>query len=74
MLTVVEGQTIGKMVFGLRVIGRNGGLVSIGASFVSVLHTMISLGLFGVGVLWMFINKKGCTWYDRLSDNRVVPT
>ena len=70
--TVVGGQTIGKMIFRLRVVDRNGGLVSLGAALVSLSYTMISLGLFGFGVLWMFMDTECCTWHDRISGTRVV--
>ena len=70
--TVVGGQTIGKMIFRLRVVDRNGGLVSLEASLVRLFYTMISLGLFEVGVLWMFIDAECCAWQDRLSGTRVV--
>ena len=69
---VVGGQTIGKMIFRLRVVDRNGGPVLFGASLVRLFYTMISLGLFGFGVLWMFMDAECCAWHDRLSGTRVV--
>ena len=60
------------MIFRLRVVDRNGGLVSLEASLVRLFYTMISLGLFEVGVLWMFIDAECCAWQDRLSGTRVV--
>ena len=69
---VVGAQTIGKMIFRLQVVGRNGGLVSLEASLVRLFYTMISSGLFGVGILWTFIDPECCAWHDRLSGTRVV--
>ena len=70
--TVVGEQTKGKMIFSLRVVDRNGGLVSLGAALVRLSYTMISLGLFGFCVLWMFMDTECCAWHDRLSGTRVV--
>ena len=60
------------MIFRLRVVDRNGGLVSLGASLVRLFYAMISLGLLVFGVLWMCIDAECCAWHDRLSGTRVM--
>jgi len=72
VLTVVGGQTFGKMAFGLRVVDCRGCRVTTGAAVARVVYTLFSLGLFAFGVLWMFVDGERCAWHDRLSGTRVV--
>ena len=72
VLTVVGGQTFGKMAFGLRVVNCRGCRVSTGAAVARGVYALISLGLLPFGVLWMFVDGERCAWHDRLSGTRVV--
>ncbi|MEO0335773.1 MAG: RDD family protein [Pseudomonadota bacterium] len=75
MMTSLVGATLGKMVFGLRVIDiwnqRN---LTVTAAFFRSLTWSLSLTFAGLPFLSILSNDKRRPWHDRISDSIVVST
>jgi uncharacterized RDD family membrane protein YckC len=70
--TAANGQTVGKMLFRVRVIGEDNGRVDIPGSFLraaGVLLTVVTLGLAYVPAL---LSRDGRALHDRLARTRVI--
>ena len=67
-----SGQTIGKMVAGIRVMGDDGQRVEIGAAVLRAAGCGVSLLTAGLGYLPAFLTADGRALQDRLSRTRVV--
>ena len=70
--TAAGGQTIGKMAFGLKVVGHADRPVSAGLSVVRALGCLASVASLGIGFLPALFGEGGRTIEDRLADTRVV--
>ncbi len=66
------GQTIGKMIFGLRIVSATGTAISGGVAFLRWAAAVASTLAFALGFIWAFFDKNHCTWHDRLSGTRIV--
>lgn len=67
-----SGQTIGKMVMGIRVIGDDGHRVAIGGAVLRATGCLLSLLTAGLGYLPAFVTADGRALQDRMSGTRVV--
>jgi len=72
IFTAAGGQTIGKMAFGLRVVGHADLPVSAGLSVVRALGCLASVVSFGLGFVPAILNDGGRALEDRLADTRVI--
>jgi uncharacterized RDD family membrane protein YckC len=70
--TAAGGQTIGKMAFGLKVVGHADLPVSGGLAVLRALGCLVSVASFGLGFLPALIAEGGRAIEDRLADTRVV--
>ena len=70
--TAAGGQTIGKMAFGLKVVGHADLPVSAGLSVVRALGCLASVASLGLGFLPALLGQGGRAIEDRLADTRVV--
>jgi uncharacterized RDD family membrane protein YckC len=70
--TAAGGQTIGKMAFGLKVVGQSDEPVSAGASVVRTLGCLLSIASLGLGFVPALLGAGGRALEDRLADTRVV--
>jgi uncharacterized RDD family membrane protein YckC len=68
--TAGGGQTIGKMTFGLKVIGTNNAPVPIGVATIRALGCLASVLCLGAGLLPALTGGRAV--HDRLADTRVV--
>lgn len=69
----VFGKTIGKMIFGLRVVSSDGhAVLRARQTFVRVLTYPLSFALFGLGLLGVIFNRDRHAWHDRLARTAVV--
>ena len=72
IFTAAGGQTIGKMAFGLRVVGQADLPVSAGLSVLRALGCLASVVSFGLGFVPAILNDGGRALEDRLADTRVI--
>jgi uncharacterized RDD family membrane protein YckC len=70
--TAAGGQTIGKMAFGLKVVGHADLPVSGSLAVVRALGCLVSVASFGLGYLPALVAEGGRAIEDRLADTRVV--
>lgn len=66
------GQTLGMQVWHLRIQNENSVSISWLQALLRYIMAIISLLCFGLGFLWMLVDKKGMTWHDRFSESVVV--
>ena len=66
------GQTLGMRAWRLKTIKMNGLPMDWPASAVRFTSSLLSLACFGLGFLWILIDREGLAWHDRLSQTRVV--
>ena len=71
LFTAAGGQTIGKMAFGLRVVGYENAPVPVGLSLLRALGCVASTLCLGLGLVPAFLGG-GQALHDRLADTRVV--
>lgn len=67
-----SGQTLGMQAWRIRVDNRGGGRPNLRQCFIRAVSGVVSLGLFGLGFLWLLIDRQHLAWHDRLSATRVV--
>lgn len=67
-----SGQTLGMQAWRIRVDNRSGGRPNLRQCFIRGIGGLISLSLFGIGFLWLLIDRQHSAWHDRLSSTRVV--
>lgn len=61
---LVWGQTIGKMIFGLRVVQSDGRPLSTGRALLRAIAYFISAFPLGLGFLWVGFSAKKRSWHD----------
>lgn len=66
------GQTLGMRAWRLRVVTESGGALDWTDAVRRFATAMLSLAAFGLGLLWMFVDRERRGWHDRLSGTRVV--
>ena len=72
LMTLFNGQTLGKIVFGLRVIKKNGRRISVlDALLRNVLGYMLSQ-IFLLGYIWAFTDRENQAWHDKMAGTVVV--
>jgi len=72
ILTAVFGQTLGKMICGIRVVRTDGSRVGLLISILRFFCYIISGALLGVGFLWALWDENRQGWHDMLADTMVV--
>lgn len=71
VLHCVGGQTVGKWIMDLRVVGPHGHAITCGQSVVRVVGYLVS-GFFGLGFLWILCNQQKRGWHDLLAGTWVI--
>jgi uncharacterized RDD family membrane protein YckC len=66
------GQTLGMRAWRLKLLDRSGAVVTWRQSLVRYAGAWLSLLAFGLGYLWVWIDRDGLAWHDRLSNTRIV--
>jgi len=66
------GQTIGKIIMGIRVVTEDNRLAPVGVAFLRWTGYLLSLLPLASGFLWAAVDKDHCAWHDRLAQTRVV--
>lgn len=69
-----NGQTVGKMALGIRVIDfRSGGPIGFGRGFIRWLGRIVSSIPCFLGYLWAIWDKEKQGWHDKIATTVVVP-
>jgi uncharacterized RDD family membrane protein YckC len=66
------GQTLGMRAWRLQLVRADGSAVNWPDAFKRHLAALLSLLVFGLGFLWMLVDRDKLTWHDRLSNTRLV--
>ena len=66
------GQTLGKMIIGIKVVSENDMAPSASMAFLRWTGYMLSLLPFAAGFLWSAVDKDHDAWHDKLALTRVV--
>lgn len=66
------GQTLGMRAWHLKLIGVSGDPVTWKQALWRFAAAIPSIGAFGLGLLWMLLNKERCAAHDRLSGTRLI--
>ena len=70
---VAKQATPGKMLLSLRVVdAKTGGNLSVGQSIARYLGYFVSIIPFGLGLIWVGIDKKKQGWHDKIAGTVVV--
>jgi uncharacterized RDD family membrane protein YckC len=72
LLALWNGQTIGKMAMGIRVITAGGAPIPVGMAFARAAMKVVAIVPLGLGFLWMFWDADRQTWYDKVAKTYVV--
>ena len=69
------GQTAGMKAWKIRAETIDGRAISLQQALIRFLFAFLSAGCFGLGYLWVLIDKEQLTWHERLSTTRttVIP-
>ena len=67
-----SGQTIGKMIMGIRVVTNDNELACPSVAFLRWSGYILSFVPLAIGFLWAAVDKDQCAWHDRLSQTRVI--
>lgn len=66
------GQTLGKLLFRLKVVNLDGGELGYGQSFLRFSGYLLSALPLGLGFIWAVLDPKKLTWHDRLAGTYVI--
>jgi uncharacterized RDD family membrane protein YckC len=66
------GATLGKRMFGIRVVGREGNGLGIRRSILRALCYFLSMPLMNLGFLWSLFQKDSRTWHDLIAGSYVI--
>ncbi|MCB1790025.1 MAG: RDD family protein [Gammaproteobacteria bacterium] len=66
------GQTLGMRAWRLRLLDAQGNPVGWRQALIRVAAAHVSLLVFGLGYLWVLVDRDGLAWHDRLSRTLLV--
>lgn len=66
------GQTLGMRAWRLKLLDATGAPVGWRQAWIRYAAAWVSLLAFGLGYLWVWIDRDGRAWHDRLSGTRLV--
>ena len=73
LLTGEGGQTLGKMLLGIRVQGMDGSPVGYGRAFIRAFGYFVSIFFMTfLGFLWALWDRRNQAWHDKIAGTRVV--
>jgi len=68
------GQTLGMKSWDMRIISNNGKPITLIQCLLRIIAATLSILCFGLGYIWMLIDKDNLTWADRYSETRLIMT
>lgn len=66
------GQTLGLRAWKLRVVRRDGRPITWSQALLRYFAALVSWAAFGLGFLWILVDKDGMSWHDRFSETLTV--
>lgn len=72
LIALWNGQTIGKLAMGIRVVTADGQPVPVGLAFARAGMKIVSGVALGLGYLWMLWDPNKQTWHDKVAKTYVV--
>ncbi|MGB5306160.1 MAG: RDD family protein [Gammaproteobacteria bacterium] len=66
------GQTLGMRAWKLRVVRLDGGPITLWQALLRFLTAIPSLGLAGLGLLWLLVDRNRLAVHDRISESMIV--
>lgn len=67
-----SGQTIGKTLLGIKVVGKDGGRLSGGKALLRYIGYIVSGIALSLGFLWIAFDRKRQGWHDKIAGTYVV--
>lgn len=72
VLHACGGQTVGKIIMGIKLIATDGTPVTGGVAFLRLVAVILSLLPLGAGFFWAAISRKRTTWHDMVAGTIVI--
>jgi uncharacterized RDD family membrane protein YckC len=70
----VAGESIGKALFGLKIVPLRGGRLSFRRSIIRYLSYYLSGIAFGLGFIWVLVDDRRLAWHDKIARTCVIYT
>jgi uncharacterized RDD family membrane protein YckC len=68
------GQTLGKVIIGIRVVGADDRPLPVGRAFLRTTAYFVSALPLGAGFLWIVLDSEDRSWHDLLAGSKVIIT
>ncbi|MEZ5561933.1 MAG: RDD family protein [Gammaproteobacteria bacterium] len=66
------GQTLGMRAWRIRLEKDSGAAVDLRTGLLRLATGLLTIASGGVGLLWLWVDRDGLTWHDRLAGTRVI--
>jgi uncharacterized RDD family membrane protein YckC len=66
------GQTLGMRAWRIQLVATDGSPIQWGQCIIRCVIAFVSMGLFGIGYLWMLFDPKRRSWQDLVSKTHVI--
>jgi uncharacterized RDD family membrane protein YckC len=66
------GQTLGMRAWRIRLEKSSGAAMDLRTGLLRFASGLLTIASGGVGLLWLWIDRDGLTWHDRLAGTRVI--
>ena len=66
------GQTVGKAMLGIKIVGADGKPLSLGKAFLRYIGYIVSGIVFALGFIWVLFDRKRQGWHDKIAGTYVV--
>jgi uncharacterized RDD family membrane protein YckC len=67
-----SGQTIGKLMMGIRIVGLDGSAISVGKALLRYVGYLISGLVASLGFLWLAFDRRRQGWHDKIASTYVI--
>jgi uncharacterized RDD family membrane protein YckC len=66
------GQTLGMRAWRIRLEKNSGAAIDLRTGLLRFATGLLTIASGGVGLMWLWIDRDGLTWHDRLAGTRVI--
>jgi uncharacterized RDD family membrane protein YckC len=66
------GQTLGMRAWRIRIEKSSGAAIDLRTGLLRFASGLLTIASGGVGLMWLWIDRDGLTWHDRLAGTRVI--